>query len=303
MTIKHTVISGGGPTGISTVGTLQHLEESGFWKHDDLESIYSTSIGSVIAVLLAMRFDWTTINDYIIKRPWKDVYKISVNDIFDAYSKKGVFDGQCFDVFFKPFFDAQDISLDITTLEFYERFKIELHFFALELNNFELTNISYKTFPNIRLLTAIHMSCALPLVITPVIMDGACYVDGGVVCNYPLSQCVEEQNLSEKLEEILGLKNEYENVEKNNHIVTDASTIMEYSIHFISILMKNASFKNTKYVALNEVKCVTESMTLDYLTNALESVDVRKELLETGVKSAQMFLNQEPEPVIKLQFE
>jgi predicted acylesterase/phospholipase RssA len=292
MTIKHIVISGGGPTGISTVGTLQHLEESGFWKHDDLESIYSTSIGSVIAVLLAMRFDWTTINDYIIKRPWKDVYKISVNDIFDAYSKKGVFDGQCFDVFFKPFFDAQDISLDITTLEFYERFKIELHFFALELNNFELTNISYKTFPNIRLLTAIHMSCALPLVITPVIMDGACYVDGGVVCNYPLSQCVEEQNLSENLEEILGLKNEYENVEKNNHIVTDTSTIMEYSIHFISILMKNASFKNTKYVALNEVKCVTESMTLDYLTNALESVDVRKELLETGVKSAQMFLEQ-----------
>jgi Patatin-like phospholipase len=292
MTIKHIVISGGGPTGISTVGTLQHLEESGFWKHDDLESIYATSIGSVIAVLLAMRFDWTTINDYIIKRPWKDVYKISVNDIFDAYSKKGVFDGQCFDVFFKPFFDAQDISLDITTLEFYERFKIELHFFALELNNFELTNISYKTFPNIRILTAIHMSCALPLVITPVIMDGACYVDGGVVCNYPLSQCVEEQYLSEKLEEILGLKNEYENVEKNNHIVTDASTIMEYSIHFISILMKNASFKNAEYVAPNEVKCVTESMTLDYLTNALESVDVRKELLETGVKSAQMFLEQ-----------
>ena len=290
MTIKHIVISGGGPTGISTVGTLQHLEENGIWKHDDIKSIYATSIGSVIAVLIAMRFDWTTINDYIIKRPWKDVYKISVNDIFDAYSKKGIFDCKSIELFFKPFFDAKDVSLDMTMLEFYEYCKFELHFFALELNQFELTNISYKSFPDIKLMTALHMSCALPLIITPVIMDNKCYVDGGIVCNYPLYQCMEEQ--MPELDEVLGLKNEYENVEKNNHIVSEESTIMEYSIHFISVLMRNASIKTNNYTIKNEVNCLTESITLSYLKGALDSVEVRKELLETGIQNAQQFIEQ-----------
>ena len=31
MTIKHLVISGGGPTGLKAIGALQHLEQNGVW--------------------------------------------------------------------------------------------------------------------------------------------------------------------------------------------------------------------------------------------------------------------------------
>jgi len=89
MIIKHIVIPGGGPTGIQAIGALQHLEENGFWNINNIETIYSTSAGAIIAILLCLKFDWETINDYIIKRPWDEVFKLGVNQIFEAYSKKG----------------------------------------------------------------------------------------------------------------------------------------------------------------------------------------------------------------------
>ncbi len=52
MTIKHLVISGGGPTLFRTLGALQHLQETTFWKIDEIESIYGTSAGAIVAVLL-----------------------------------------------------------------------------------------------------------------------------------------------------------------------------------------------------------------------------------------------------------
>ena len=56
MTIKHLVISGGGPTLFRTLGALHHLQEKAFWKIDEIESIYGTSAGAIVAVLLFLRF-------------------------------------------------------------------------------------------------------------------------------------------------------------------------------------------------------------------------------------------------------
>jgi predicted acylesterase/phospholipase RssA len=58
MTIKHLVISGGGPTLFRTLGALQHLQEAAFWKLEDIESIYGTSAGAIVAVILCLRYEW-----------------------------------------------------------------------------------------------------------------------------------------------------------------------------------------------------------------------------------------------------
>jgi predicted acylesterase/phospholipase RssA len=137
MTIKHLVLSGGGPTMIQTIGSIQYLEEHHFLNLNDIKSIYGTSAGTLVAILICLKFDWETINDYIIKRPWQDVFKINVQNIFDAYTKRGIYDEKVIEKCFKPLFDAKDISLTITLEEFYEYSKIELHFFTFEVNEFE----------------------------------------------------------------------------------------------------------------------------------------------------------------------
>ena len=70
MTIKHLVLPGGGAAAIRLLGALQTLHENKVWDHNDIESIHAVSAGTLLAVLIALKFDWDTIVDYMIQRPW-----------------------------------------------------------------------------------------------------------------------------------------------------------------------------------------------------------------------------------------
>ena len=169
MTIKHLVISGGGPIMVQVLGAIQNLEKNNFIDMKNIESIYGTSAGAIVGILICLKFDWETINDYIIKRPWNDVFSIKVQNIFDAYTKKGIFDNKIIEKCFRPLLDAKDISMDITLEEFYKFSNIELHLFSFEINEYKVHDISYITHPSLPLMTAIQMTCALPVLLTKAI--------------------------------------------------------------------------------------------------------------------------------------
>ena len=236
MTIKHLVISGGGPSLIQTLGAIQHLEKNKFVDLNNIETIYGTSAGAIIGTLICMKYDWETINDYVIKRPWQDVFKMNVEKIFEAYTKKGVFDSKTFEKCFKPLLDAKDISMTVTLEEFYKYSKIELHFFTFEINDFKVEDISYLTHPKLPLLTAIQMTSGLPVLITPICIDDKCYIDGGIICNYPLNYCVES---GKNVNEILGFKNKYEDT---NSRINSESTLFSFAIcSIVSSIRSNCS--------------------------------------------------------------
>jgi len=285
MTIKHLVIPGGGPTGIKALGALQYLEQHGYWNINDIETIYATSAGAIISVLLCLKFDWDTINDYIIKRPWNDAFQVSVNQIFEAYSKKGLFDKNIAEIFYKPFFKAKDISMDITMKEFYELSNIEIHLFSLDINSFNLEDISYITHPDLQLLTAVQMSSAIPVLISPVCIDDKCYVDGGVICNYPINQCISR---AENIDEIFGLRNQY--TKKDENIVKNGSTILEYVMNFISRLVNSVASKFEEKEIPNEVIYDADLMTLANIQLALSSKEERQRLIDFGIESGKTFL-------------
>jgi len=285
MCIKHLVIPGGGPTGIKAIGALQYLEQKGYWNINDIETIYATSAGAIISILLCLKFDWETINDYIIKRPWNDAFKVSVNQIFEAYSKKGIFDKNIAEIFYKPFFKAKDISMEITMKEFYELSKIEIHLFSLDINSFNLEDISYISHPDLQLLTAVQMSSAIPVLISPVCIDEKCYVDGGVVCNYPINQCISR---AENIDEIFGLRNQY--TKKHENIVKNESTILEYVMNFISRLVNNVSVKFEEKEIPNELVYETELMSLTNIQLTLSSKEERQRLIDFGIESGKKFL-------------
>ena len=100
MPIQHLVLSGGGPTAIKYLGTLKQLEMDGIWNSLNLKSIYGTSAGGILGVMLCCKHDWITLTDYIIKRPWENAFKISPDEVFNMYSKKGIVDIRFFEIFF-----------------------------------------------------------------------------------------------------------------------------------------------------------------------------------------------------------
>jgi len=288
--IKHLVISGGGPTMIQTLGSIQHLEEKKFIDFNTIETIYGTSAGAIIGVLICLKYDWTTLFDYIIKRPWQEVFPVNIQNIFDAYTKKGIFDDKTVIKCFKPLLDAKDISLNISLKEFYEYSKIEIHMFSFEVNTFQIEDISYLTHPDISLITAIQMSCALPVLMSPICGDGKCYIDGGVTCNYPLKKCIDS---NKNIEEILGFKNQYDDNNNNNKNQIDSnSTLLDFITSFLFKLIHSIGSNNSIQTSITyEVICNADFLTISTLKSALYSIETREKLYSSGIESAIKFIS------------
>ena len=285
MTIKHLVISGGGPVLIQILGAIQHLERNEIVHMNEIESIYGTSAGAIIGILICLKFDWNTINDYIIKRPWHDVFPIKVQNIFDAYTKKGIFDIKTVEKCFKPLLDAKDIPMDINLEDFYKFSKIELHLFSFEINEYKIQDISYLTHPKLSLMMAVQMTCAIPILITPVCFDDKCYIDGGMACNYPLNHCIESGKLPD---EILAFKNKY--TEAKTKIQSD-STMIDFLLNFIFKAVFSVNTDRFQNKIKNEVICDATYLTIEILKNALSNIDARRDLFTQGTETAIRFLN------------
>jgi len=285
MTIKHLVISGGGPVLVHVLGAIQHLEENNYLDRKEIKSIYGTSAGAIVGAILCLGFDWETIRDYIIKRPWQDVFPVKVQNIFDAYTKKGVFDIKTFEKCFRPLLDAKDINMDVNLEDFYKLSNIELHLFAFEINEYKIHDISYLTHPKLSLLSAIQMSCALPLLVTPVCIEDKCYIDGGFSCNYPLNYCIESGKLPD---EILGFKNKYD-LQKT--VINSESTILDFMMSFLFTTISRFNTENEQQEIKNEVTCDASYLSIDVLRRAASSVDARRELFNSGIETATKFLS------------
>lgn len=288
MTIKHLVLSGGGPIMIQLLGALQHLESTNFIDLKNIESIYGTSAGAIVGILICLKheYDWETINDYIIKRPWKDVFKIKVEKILESYSKKGIFDIKTIEKCFKPLFAAKDIPMNITLENFYKYSNIELHMFAFEVNEFKIEDISYLTHPKLELFTAIQMTCCLPVLLAPVCLDDKYFIDGGIVCNYPLNYCI---NSGKNEDEILGFKNKYDE-DKKNHINSD-STLLDFLMCFFFKILYSLNTENLQKIIKNEFICKADKMSVEIMKNSLYNIDVRKTLFDNGIEDAKEFLS------------
>lgn len=325
MTIKHLVISGGGPVMVQALGAIQHLEERGFFSRENILSIYGTSAGAIVGTLLCLHYDWETIYDYIIKRPWKDVFPIKVQNIFEAYTKKGIFDTKTFEKCFKPLLEAKDLSIQITLQEFYNFCKIELHMFAFDINEYKLHDVSYLTHPHLSLITAIHMTCSLPVLMTPVCIEDKCYIDGGLSCNYPLQYCIAS---GKNPDEILGFKNNYM---RENQIVNETetdnepkqvtenelelkpepkpepekinepkviddgkigtnSTLLDFLMGFLFKALFSINTDHTQPSIQNEVICDVKHLTFAFMKSALHDIEVRKELYQSGIDTGSSFL-------------
>jgi predicted acylesterase/phospholipase RssA len=284
--IKHLVISGGGPTLFQYLSIIQHLDENKIIDLQKIESIYGTSAGTIVGIVLCLKYDWETLNDYAIMRPWHELFHIKISNIFEAYKNRGIFNKTLVEKAFKPLLDAKDLSIHITLKEFYEYSKIELHFYTFEINQFNTEDISYLTHPDLSVIDAVMMSSAIPILVTPVIIDNKCYMDGGVAANYPLKYCIES---GKNENEILGLRNQYDNKQKN--YVDSDSNLLDLILCFFFKMFNTLGSNNINPKIKYEITCNVKNMTLNYLASSASSIEVRKELYQKGVETAQSFIN------------
>jgi NTE family protein len=290
--IEHIVINGGGPTGMISYGALKHLFEQEFLNIDNIKSIYGTSIGGIVGVILSLKYDWNTLDDYFIKRPWEKVFKIEPDSIFEMYYSKGIFQFSIVSEILTPLLTAKDLSETITLGEFYEFTKIDHHFFTVEMNSFKKVDLNHGTHPDLSLITALEMSSAVPILFKPVFIDDNCYIDGGLFDNYPINECLLNEKCTE--DQILGICNKW----THDHLrANDRMNVFQYLQVSMQQIVKYVQKENESKSIRYEVKCLCDekisevSNWIDYMTDR----EKRTGLIKSGKNYAELFLEYEKE--------
>lgn len=288
MVIKHLVLSGGGPSGFVTYGAIKQLHKNKKWNLENIKSIYGCSAGAIVGIIISLGYDWNLLDDYLIKRPWHKLVDIGLAEIVEFFNKKGVLHKDFFKDILDPLFTAKDISIDVTLKQLYDLTNIELHFFSTVIDNgiFKKIDISHKTHGSLKAVEAVGMSAAIPILVEPVYYNNKYYIDGGFLNNYPLNDCLMNQNC--KSNEILAFKNKYKKSKKN------LDNNIEFS-HFICIVLK--SWFNTLTSVIqkepdieNTVTCLVESSFKSW-KSIYYSQECRDEMIKHGEKQGELFLN------------
>jgi len=278
-TIKHIVMSGGGIAGFSFYGALRESNKNGAWNIDNIETMHGTSIGAIFSVILAFKYDWDIIDDFLIKRPWQHVFNFNLQNILSIFQGRGIFDVKVIEETFLPLFKGKDISIDATMKEFYEFSNIELHFFSVNINNFDLIDFSYKTHPDWRVIDALYCSCSLPVLLQPFIKDDFCYTDGGIIMNYPVKQCIEN---GADPEEIFGIcRKPIIKMAGTNIGLT--STLFDYILNIFYKTIERVLNKQEAIKINKEFYIHCPPLSISDIFNTTSSMDERIRLIQIGV--------------------
>ena len=282
--IKHLVISGGGIPGLTAYSVLRESHNSGFWNIDTLQSIYGTSIGAIVGVFITLKYDWNELDNYIINRPWENVFKIDIGNVIQCMDTRGVFTKKMVEELLFPLLKGKDLNTSITMLELYEYSKIDIHIFTTELYEYNTVDISYKTHPEWKLIDALYCSMCLPIFFSPYLHDGHCYLDGGITNNYPIYDCLDN---CECVDSVFGIK-----INKNDIIktITETTTMFDYLLFILTQMYDKAyissnSIRNKKYGKLTH-EIILES-TADEIYDFIgvaSSKKKRSALLNKGIQ-------------------
>jgi len=283
--IKHLVISGGSVWGFSAFGILYGAISSGFLNMDDIESIYGTSVGSLIGFAVALKINHNTLKDYLINRPWEQVCKKSMCSVLEVFDTKGLINKNFIIEFFSPLLKSVDLDINITMKELYEYNKIDFHLYVTELNSFTLIDISHKTHPDWMVLDAVWASCSIPLLFTPIIVNNDCYIDGGFFLNYPISKCI--QNV-ENTHEILGISlgNNDKNIKPIVNVTAETNIFDLLNVLLNRVINNIDFFSNEQSITIPYgIHFFLKETTIDYCLQVLYSKDDRHDLIYNGINT------------------
>jgi NTE family protein len=292
MTIHHLILSGGGVSGLASLGSLHELIKLKFIDINEIKTIHATSVGCIISLLLCfhkLNIDNESIRDYFIKRPFHELYKINIEKIINLYNSKGLFDEKSCKDLLKPFFNTIDLDLNITMKQLYEITSLELFFYSVGINTFEVRELSHHTTPDLTIINAIYMSSTIPIILKPLYYENEYFIDGGFLCNYPSKQCID---MKYKKNEIFGIYFSYE--DKNSLIINENTSLINILLIIFKnliILLNNILNNYNNDEKINELELILKDWSFSDMKGIFSCEESRKELYDYGVEKSIEYYN------------
>jgi predicted acylesterase/phospholipase RssA len=186
LNITHLVLSGGGMRGVIFIGALRYLYIENLLKN--ITHIAANSIGSFVALFITFKLTIEEIEEIIYNsKDDKELCIIPTKNYYRIISKLGL----CSISYFMEHLRKRlrikypDI-VDLTFKEASQRFGVNLYFSTTNINRCENRIFSIEDTPDISVFTACEASMAIPLIFTPIVIDGEHYYDGAFSNNFPI---------------------------------------------------------------------------------------------------------------------
>lgn len=176
------VLSGGSYKGYSYIGVLRKLEELKINK--DIKNISCCSVGSIFGLFFSLHLSsqemLQLLDEYDINR----AYHFDVNAFLSGY---GFCDFTKIRLIMSDILEKRGLNPKITFLELYQHTKINYVVNATCLETRKCHYFNHANSPDLEVLLAIQMSCAIPLLFVRVCYQGKTFVDGGILDNLPVT--------------------------------------------------------------------------------------------------------------------
>jgi NTE family protein len=171
------ILGGGANRGIMYGGALQCLEEFGILRH--IDTYIGTSVGALMATLLALGYTSAEIHTVIMSTNFKDVKPRGENEVIGMFRRYACYTNSKKERVIRDLINYKSESDNITFKQLYDVFKITLVITACCVETGSTTYMCHRNEPSMPIHTAVCMSTAIPLIFEPYTHNGGLYVDGG----------------------------------------------------------------------------------------------------------------------------
>jgi predicted acylesterase/phospholipase RssA len=176
------VMSGGSINGITILGALQYLKDKNLI--NNIKNYIGTSIGAVLSYLLIIGYTPVEVIVYLCTH-YQLFERLKCFNIVNASRGEGAVSfSSISDELEKMTIDKVGKVLNMGDLE--DRFEKKFMCITYNTTKSKAEYLSGENTPDLPCLTAIRMTCNLPLVFEAYKYGDSFYIDGGLVNNFPL---------------------------------------------------------------------------------------------------------------------
>lgn len=182
------ILSGGGVKGFIYCGVLKAYEHLLHVNKNTLSRNYfnqviSISVGSIFALLWIIGYDYTQLKGVSLNLQLEDFNEFNFELLFTKY---GLNTGIILINQIKDLIHSKNINTEITLINFFKTFHVDYTVLTTNLHDQELNIISYKNFPNLKVIDAIRMAISIPFLFTVKKFNNNIHVDAALISNFPL---------------------------------------------------------------------------------------------------------------------
>lgn len=186
--IKNLIFEGGGVKIIGYLGALRVLNENNYLQN--VEKYLGSSGGAIIAMLLAVGYSIKELEPLITEKiPLTDKSQCcnGIKSLYGLVCRYGMYKTDKFENWVGDLIYKKTGKSNLTFAELEYTTGNTLVITGSCINQSRLHFYHHKSNPDMEIKKAVRISCSFPFVLEPVIWKGDHLIDGGLLCNYPLS--------------------------------------------------------------------------------------------------------------------